>query len=140
MVNDIYTSDEFYGQSPLHMAIVNEDTDMTRFLLVNGANVHQRCCGKFFCPEDQKANRQDVLLTEQPMLPLETNYVGNFYFGEYPLSFACILNQRECAKLLISKGADINKQDSNGNSVLHMLVISNNIVTKYISLRYIQYL
>ena len=101
---------------------------MTRFLLVNGANVHQRCCGKFFCPEDQKANRQDVLLTEQPILPLETNYVGNFYFGEYPLSFACVLNQRECVSLLISKGADINKQDSNGNSVLHMLVIWNNLV------------
>ena len=111
------------------MAIVNEDTYMVRFLLINGANVHQRCCGRFFCTEYQKTNRRDILLTECPTLPLETNYAGNFYYGEYPLSFAAILNQKDCVRLLIAKGAQVDRQDSNGNTVLHMMVITNNLVS-----------
>ena len=53
--------------------------------------------------------------------------MGYSYFGEYALSFAAILNQEECVRLLIAKKADPNKQDSNGNTVLHMLVINDNL-------------
>lgn len=45
------------------------------------------------------------------------------YWGEYPLSFAACLGQEECYRLVLAKGADPNAQDSNGNTVLHMLVI-----------------
>lgn len=101
---------------------------MVKFLLDSGANIHQRCCGRFFCPEDQKNSRRDMLLKETPSLPIETNYHGYFYFGEYPLSFAAVLNQIDCVRLLIASGAEINRQDSNGNTVMHLLVISNNFV------------
>jgi len=47
----------------------------------------------------------------------------NAYWGEYPLSFAACLGQEECVRLLIAKGADIYKKDSNGNTALHMVVI-----------------
>ena len=129
MVNDIYISEEFYGESALHIAIINENPHMVKMLLSNGANVHQRACGKFFCPEDQKADRIDSLLSEYASLPSETNYNGYFYYGEYPLSWAAVLNQVECVRLLIAYGADVNRQDSNGNTALHMLVISNNLVS-----------
>ena len=52
------------------------------------------------------------------------------YWGEYPLSFAACLGQEECARLLIAKGADPNLQDTNGNTVMHMLVIHDKKVTK----------
>ena len=110
------------------MAIVSEDPSMVKFLLSNGANVHQRANGKFFCPDDQKNNKELSILQEVPIFPVNTNYVGYAYFGEYPLSFAAILNQEECVRLLIAFGADLNKQDFNGNTVLHMLVINNNLV------------
>lgn len=110
------------------MAIVSEDPSMVKFLLSNGADVHQRCNGKFFCPEDQKNNQVHSIYQEAPIFPVNTNYVGYAYFGEYPLSFAAILNQEECVRLLIAYGADPNKQDFNGNTVLHMLVINNNMV------------
>jgi transient receptor potential cation channel subfamily V protein 5 len=113
------------------MAIVSEDPSMVKFLLVNGADVHQRCNGKFFCPEDQKNNQVHVLHQESPIFTFNTNYVGYAYFGEYPLSFAALLNQEECARLLIAKHADPDKQDFNGNTVLHMLVINNNLVRHY---------
>ena len=45
------------------------------------------------------------------------------YFGEYCLGFAAALGQEECVRLLIAKGADPNKQDTNGNTVLHLLVV-----------------
>ena len=129
MVNDIFTSDEFYGESPLHIAIINENPHMAKMLLKHGADVHQRACGKFFCPEDQKSERIDNLLSEYASLPSETDYSGYFYYGEYPLSWAAVLNQVECVRLLVAYGANVNKQDSNGNTALHMLVISNNLVT-----------
>lgn len=45
------------------------------------------------------------------------------YWGEYPLSFAACLGQEECYRLILARGADPDKQDTNGNTVMHMLVI-----------------
>lgn len=120
------------------MAIINEDFSWIKLLLSYNADVHQRCCGSFFCPMDQKNGRQDLLTSEYPKLPLKTNYFGYTYFGEYPLSFAAITNQYDCVRLLIENGADPNKQDSNGNTVLHMLVIHNNLV-KVLNIVFLSY-
>ena len=101
---------------------------LVKFFLVNGIDVHQRCSGKFFWCDDQKKSRIDYI-GEYPSLPIATNYQGYSYFGEYALSFAAVLNLKEIIDLLISKDADPNMQDSNGNTVLHMLVINNNMVS-----------
>ena len=52
----------------------------------------------------------------------------NAYWGEYPLSFAVCLGQEECVRLLVAKGADPNRQDTNGNTALHMIVINDSEV------------
>ncbi|XP_034948098.1 transient receptor potential cation channel subfamily V member 5 [Chelonus insularis] len=129
LINDIYLSDEYYGENVLHIAIVNEDPAMVKFLLDSGANVHERCVGNFMCPEDQKASRTDSLEHEWPCVSVETNYDGYVYWGEYPLSFAACLGQEECYRLMLARGADPDKQDSNGNTVLHMLVIYQKLAT-----------
>lgn len=123
LINDIYLSEEYYGENALHMAIVIEDPSMVKFLLDKGADYHQRCCGNFFTPDDQKDSRTDSLDHEWVDVCQKTNYEGHVYFGEYPLSFAACLGQEECVRLLIAKGANPNLQDSNGNTVMHMLVI-----------------
>ena len=51
------------------------------------------------------------------------------YWGEYPLGFAACLGQEECVRLLLAKGADPNVQDTNGNTVMHMLVIHDSKVS-----------
>lgn len=64
------------GESALHIAIVNEDPSMVKFLLDSGADVHERCIGNFMCPEDQKASRADSLDHEWVCVTPETNYNG----------------------------------------------------------------
>ena len=58
------------------MAIVNEDPAMVKFLLDQKADFHQRCCGSFFAPDDQKASRRDSEKHEWPDMAAATNYSG----------------------------------------------------------------
>nr|KAI8748501.1 transient receptor potential cation channel subfamily V member 5-like [Biomphalaria glabrata] len=127
MLNDIYVGEEYYGENILHIAIVNEDPAMVKFLLDKGVDFEARVCGNFFTPDDQKSSRTDSLDHEWVNVCKETNYEGNVYWGDYPLSFAACLNQEECVRLLIAKGANPNLQDCNGNTVMHMLVIYDNM-------------
>ncbi|XP_058801276.1 uncharacterized protein LOC131670008 [Phymastichus coffea] len=129
LINDIYLDDEYYGESVLHIAIVNEDPSMVKFLLDSGADVNERCFGNFMCPEDQKASRNDSQEHEWVCVNPETNYDGYVYWGEYPLSFAACLGQEECYRLILAKGADPDNQDTNGNTTLHMLVIYQKLET-----------
>ncbi|KYN04879.1 Transient receptor potential cation channel subfamily V member 6 [Cyphomyrmex costatus] len=125
LINDIYLSDEYYGENVLHIAIVNEDPSMVKFLLDSGADdpriIHERCFGNFMSPEDQKPSRFDNMDHEWVCVSPETNYSGYVYWGEYPLSFAACLGQEECYRLILARGADPDKQDTNGNTVMHML-------------------
>lgn len=67
------------GESILHIAIVNEDPAMVKFLLDNGADVHERACGNFFCPDDQKSSRMDTYDHEWVYVTEKTNYEGWVY-------------------------------------------------------------
>uniref|UniRef100_A0AC34G6A0 ANK_REP_REGION domain-containing protein n=1 Tax=Panagrolaimus sp. ES5 TaxID=591445 RepID=A0AC34G6A0_9BILA len=123
MINDIFVSEEYYGLSPLHQAIVNEDIQMLYFLLKHKADVHQRCYGSFFCADDQKDTRSDSLEHEWVDVQPNTRYTGRMYWGEFPLSFAACTRQPDCIRLLCAFKADPNVRDTNGNTVLHMCVI-----------------
>ncbi|ODM96433.1 Transient receptor potential cation channel subfamily V member 6 [Orchesella cincta] len=123
MINDIYMSDEYWGENVLHMAIVNEDFPMVKFLVDNNVNLQERCTGAFMGPEDQKSSRSDSLEYEWIDRDPNTNYDGHVYWGEYPHCFAACLGQEECYRLILAKGANPNAKDTNGNTILHILVI-----------------
>ncbi|CAI2354992.1 unnamed protein product [Caenorhabditis sp. 36 PRJEB53466] len=123
LINDICTSEEYYGLSPLHLVIVNQDPQFTSLLLRLGADLNQRCYGAFFCADDQKASRTDSLEHEFVELTKNTNYTGSMYFGEYPLSFAVCTGHLDLFRMLLAKKANLNAQDTNGNTVLHLCVI-----------------
>ena len=59
---------------------------------------------------------------------LSVLYCRYVSWGEYSLSFAAVLGQEECYRLILSRGADHDLVDSNGNSVTHILVVHDNMV------------
>ncbi|XP_051887766.1 transient receptor potential cation channel subfamily V member 4 [Pristis pectinata] len=97
---DVY----YRGQTALHIAIERRCKHYVELLVEKGADVHAQARGKFFQPKDEG---------------------GYFYFGELPLSLAACTNQPDIVNYLTEnpdKVADLRRQDSRGNTVLHALV------------------
>lgn len=97
---DVY----YRGQMALHIAIERRCKQYVELLVEKGADVHAQARGRFFQPRDEG---------------------GYFYFGELPLSLAACTNQPDMVHYLTENGhkkADLRRQDSRGNTVLHALV------------------
>uniref|UniRef100_A0A8L0DUI6 Transient receptor potential cation channel, subfamily V, member 4 n=1 Tax=Oncorhynchus mykiss TaxID=8022 RepID=A0A8L0DUI6_ONCMY len=97
---DVY----YRGQTALHIAIERRCKQYVELLVEKGADVHAQARGRFFQPRDEG---------------------GYFYFGELPLSLAACTNQPNMVHYLTEnahKKADLRRQDSRGNTVLHGLV------------------
>ena len=71
----------YEGETALHIAIVNHDLAMVKFLVAHGADVRARAYGGFF------------------------DIGGPVYYGEYPLSFAASLGQKDIVTFLHQHGA-----------------------------------
>ncbi|XP_078064959.1 transient receptor potential cation channel subfamily V member 5-like, partial [Mustelus asterias] len=92
-------------ETPLHIAVVNQDLKLVRELIARGAEVRDpRATGTYF---QRRANNL-------------------LYFGEHILSFAACVGSEEIIRLLIQSGADIKARDSLGNTVLHILTLQPN--------------
>ncbi|XP_054995213.1 transient receptor potential cation channel subfamily V member 2 [Sorex araneus] len=108
LVNAQCTDKYYQGHSALHIAIEKRSLQCVKLLVENGANVHARACGHFF------QNRQGT----------------SFYFGELPLSLAACTKQWDVVTYLLEnphQPASLQATDSQGNTVLHALVmIANN--------------
>ena len=55
----------------------------------------------------------------------DTNYEGLAYLGDYHLAWAACQANETIYNLLLEKGADPDAQDGFGNTVLHMVVVTN---------------
>ncbi|KAI3387409.1 hypothetical protein SNEBB_003811 [Seison nebaliae] len=125
LVNDIFEGEEYYGQNLLHLAIIDSDLESVKKLVERGIDVNCRAVGRFFLPEDQKGKHRKKMT--------ETNYDGFAYYGQYPLAFAACLGLTDIYDYLLEHGANPNIQDSFGNTIVHMLVIKDNLqMLKYV--------
>ncbi|XP_062391813.1 transient receptor potential cation channel subfamily V member 1-like [Sardina pilchardus] len=103
-VNAAYTDIYYKGQTALHVAIERRSQLFVELLVQKGADVHAKACGKFFQLHDGPC----------------------FYFGELPLSLAACTNQKDIVDFLLDnqfQNADVRETDSQGNIVLHALVM-----------------
>ncbi|KAM9325255.1 transient receptor potential cation channel subfamily V member 5 [Gastrophryne carolinensis] len=105
LVNQTCTSRLFEGQTALHIAAVNQNLNLVKLLIEKGADIcSPRAVGTFF------AHSHDNL----------------FYFGEHILCFAACVGNEAIVRLLIESGASIQAQDSDGNTILHILTLQPN--------------
>ncbi|CAB1334463.1 unnamed protein product [Coregonus sp. 'balchen'] len=105
LINEPMTSDLFLGMTPLHVAVVNQNVNLVRSLIGRGADVATpRVTGLYF------RKRRGGLL----------------YYGEHILAFAACVGNQDIISMVINAGASTRAQDSNGNTVLHILVLQPN--------------
>ncbi|XP_077317454.1 transient receptor potential cation channel subfamily V member 4 [Lithobates pipiens] len=103
-INSPFRDVYYRGQTALHIAIERRCKHYVELLVEKGADVHAQARGRFFQPKHEG---------------------GYFYFGELPLSLAACTSQPDIVHYLTEnahKKADLRRQDSKGNTVLHALV------------------
>ncbi|XP_051254557.1 transient receptor potential cation channel subfamily V member 1 isoform X1 [Dicentrarchus labrax] len=103
-INASYEDPCYKGQTALHIAIERRSFDHVKLLVQKGADVQAKANGKFF----------------------QRNAGLGFYFGELPLSLAACTNQPNIVSFLMEnpyRRADLTDKDSQGNTVLHSLVV-----------------
>ncbi|KAK9521318.1 hypothetical protein VZT92_021135 [Zoarces viviparus] len=104
VINASYKDPSYNGQTALHIAIERRSFDYVKLLVQKGADVQVKANGRFF---QHKAGL-------------------GFYFGELPLSLAACTNQPNIVSFLIENSyrrADLTDRDSQGNTVLHALIV-----------------
>ncbi|XP_038069043.1 transient receptor potential cation channel subfamily V member 6-like [Patiria miniata] len=127
MAHDIFEGNDYYGESCLHFAIINNSLEWVQLLVGRyKTRLDQRATGRFFRPNDLKEG------TRSAFLP--SNYEGKAYYGEYPLAFAASVGNVEIYDYLVAEGLKNEKgrgtvnpdaKDSFGNTVVHMVIIHN---------------
>uniref|UniRef100_A0A3P9L8G2 Ion transport domain-containing protein n=1 Tax=Oryzias latipes TaxID=8090 RepID=A0A3P9L8G2_ORYLA len=103
LINASYRDPTYKGQTALHVAIERRSLDLVKLLVQKGADVQAKASGTFF--------QNDGRL--------------GFYFGELPLSLAACTNQPDIVSFLMENPysrADLTDKDSQGNTVLHVLI------------------
>uniref|UniRef100_A0A8C7YZF5 Ion transport domain-containing protein n=1 Tax=Oryzias sinensis TaxID=183150 RepID=A0A8C7YZF5_9TELE len=124
LINASYRDPTYKGQTALHVAIERRSLDLVKLLVQKGADVQAKASGTFF--------QNDGRL--------------GFYFGELPLSLAACTNQPDIVSFLMENPhsrADLTDKDSQGNTVLHVLITvadDTNETTEMISKIYDQIL
>jgi cytohesin len=136
------------GQTPLHIAVAQDNPRMINLFLEHGADVHafdnnnttplqlaknlkRENIVKLLSGEEKLFNLlyqnivslQDLLQLIRQGIDINAKNLA----GQTPLHYAIQLNNFDAAKNLIALGADVHSIDSNGNTPLHLAVIQGNV-------------
>uniref|UniRef100_A0A3Q2EE60 Ion transport domain-containing protein n=1 Tax=Cyprinodon variegatus TaxID=28743 RepID=A0A3Q2EE60_CYPVA len=104
LINAAFTAPRYKGQTALHVAIERRHLTYVELLVKMGADPQAKANGTFF----------------------QWGEKCGFYFGELPLSLAACTNQPKMVSFLMDNNhrkADPTDKDSQGNTVLHALVV-----------------
>uniref|UniRef100_A0A8C6SG60 Transient receptor potential cation channel, subfamily V, member 4 n=1 Tax=Neogobius melanostomus TaxID=47308 RepID=A0A8C6SG60_9GOBI len=108
---------------PLLVDIAEKTGNLREFINTPFRDVYYRGQTALHIAIERRSKQYVELLVEQGADPKDEG--GYFYFGELPLSLAACTNQPDIVHYLTEnphKKADLRRQDSRGNTVLHALV------------------
>lgn len=115
------------GFNPLNMAIESGDMELTKFLITNGANVNSLMQdGVSLIGYAIAQNNMDLLqiLIENGA---NVNYTNGDSWADTPLKTASRLGLDNVVRILLSRNADINAVDMNGNTALHTAALNSQL-------------
>lgn len=120
-----YTDED--GFNPLNIAIESGDMELTKFLITNGANVNSLMQdGISLIGYAIAQNNMDLLqiLIENGA---NVNYTGGDSWADIPLMTASRLGLDNVVRILLTRNADINAVDMNGNTALHTAALNSQL-------------
>ena len=115
------------GFNPLNIAIESGDMELTKFLITNGANVNSLMQdGVSLIGYAIAQNNMDLLqiLIENGA---NVNYTGGDSWADTPLQTASRLGLDNVVRILLTRNADINAVDMNGNTALHTAALNSQL-------------
>lgn len=115
------------GFNPLNIAIESGDMEVTKFLITNGANVNSLMQdGVSLIGYAIAQNNMDLLqiLIENGA---NVNYTGGDFWADTPLQMASRLGLDNVVRILLTRNADINAVDINGNTALHTAALNSQL-------------
>ncbi|XP_024917048.1 transient receptor potential cation channel subfamily V member 6 isoform X2 [Cynoglossus semilaevis] len=93
LINEPMTSELFQGVTPLHIAVVNQNTNLVHHLICRGGDVvNPRVTGLYF----------------------RKRMGGLLYYGEHVLSFAACAGNEDIISMVVEAGASTRVQDDRG--------------------------
>ena len=127
-INDIDDS----GNSPLCVAAETGNLTMVNFLMQGGANLIVRNFSDGLTPIYCAIKGDNVQVVDKFVKSgMGVNFRTDLYDGISLLHYAAALGLDNIVSYLLEQGADVNIQDSTGQTPLHKAVTQNNIVVLY---------
>ncbi|TXJ60318.1 ankyrin repeat domain-containing protein [Brachyspira aalborgi] len=115
------------GFTPLNITIESGDMELTKFLITNGANVNSLMQdGVSLIGYAIAQNNMDLLqiLIENGA---NVNYTNGDSWADTPLKTASRLGLDNVVRILLTRNADINAVDMNGNTALHTAALNSQL-------------
>ncbi|XP_014299424.1 ankyrin-3 [Microplitis demolitor] len=117
------------GFTRLRIAVREGKEDMVKFLIENGANVHEKSTDCESLLIDAVRHKNDSVLKYLLESGIDPNSPSNGGCNVTPLHIAVDINNAEAVQLLLNHDdIDINRLTSNGNSVLDYAIFTDNVI------------
>jgi len=128
------------GITPIMEACQNNNFDLIKLLIQNGADTNKvsdnkRTVFSYLAKFSSYETIKFVLVhgtaikiwnrtgSKKIIIP-EIVITGPDIYGKTPLHYACYYNNKDAVKIFINNGCDVNKQDENLNTPLHLTLLS----------------
>jgi ankyrin repeat protein len=118
---DVNAKETFFGRTPLHIAVRNDNLKITRILLNCGADINEMTSDKLTALHIAVSNRSKIMVALLLKFNTNVNPRENF-LDKTPLYMAVEYGCLEIVKLLLDAGASVSRATRRNSTLLHVAV------------------